>query len=150
MSNANTQAAVQIVETVKVKVTPMDEVIGSYFKKDYWVNPRPNPEKQFKLTNFQIANEFKQVELQKFAKGEVNLVAGMVIIFNDGKMAEVEVIKPKTSIIHKNAFKYISPYTGAECLISVIAGTVSDVVRGEIKNVAHFLKPRKEIKKTKV
>ncbi len=96
----------------------------------------------FKFSNEEKPADFKKVTVEQVELGTKKLTPGMIIVFNDGKMAKLKPLASKTSVKHNGAFCYTNPYNGERDMVSVLAEAVVNGGEGPIKGLSHFLEKR--------
>ena len=94
----------------------------------------------FKFSDEEKESDFKKITVEQIELGTKKLTSGMIIVFNDGKMAKLKPLTSKTSVKHVGALSYTNPYSGERDLVSVVAGSVVNGGEGQIKGLSHFLK----------
>ncbi len=115
------------------------------FQQDRITIYKPQVKKKidsFKFSEEEKPTDFKKITVEQLESGSKKLTPGMVIVFNDGKMAKLKPLASKTSVKHIGALCYTNPYNGERDMVSVLAEAVVNGGEGSIKGLSHFLEKK--------
>lgn len=97
--------------------------------------PLVSPEKK--------VQSFKKVTVESVKKGENRLVAGGIIVFNDGKEAKLTALTGYTFTV-AGCLKYYHPKFQKDCYIKVENDRLVNHINRDIENIDHFMLPIKK------